>query len=70
MQLVDNWQRIALRSHSMWAQYLALIVLLTPEALFLLLGYDVASPRLWWLAGVALSAYGVAGRLINQGLSR
>ena len=70
MKLIDNWRRVALRSHSMWAQYLALIVLVTPEALFWLLGYDVASPRLWWLAGVALSAYGVAGRLVNQGLSR
>ena len=39
-----------------------------PEVLFWSLGYDVASPRLWWLAGVALSAYGVAGRLVNQGL--
>jgi hypothetical protein len=54
----------------MWAQYLALIVLLTPEVLFLALGYDVASPRLWWGAGVALSAYGVAGRIVDQGLSR
>lgn len=70
MKLIDNWRRVALRSHSMWAQYLALIVLVMPEALFVLLGYDVASPRLWWSAGVFLSAYGVAGRLINQGLSR
>jgi len=70
IHLIPNWRRIALRSHSMWAGYLGLVALVLPEALFWALGHDVASPRLWWLAGVALVAYGLAGRLIDQGLSR
>lgn len=70
MKLVPNWRRVALRSHSMWAGYLGLLALISPEALFLALDYDVASPRLWWGAGVSLLAYGLAGRLIDQGLSK
>ena len=68
MKLINNWKRVALRSHSMWAQYLALVCLVAPEAAFVLLGYDVASPRLWWSLGVVLSLYGVIGRIKDQGL--
>ena len=70
MKLISNWRRVALRSHSMWAGYLGLLSLLLPEALYLALGHDVASPRLWWLAGVLLVAYGLLGRLKYQGLDR
>lgn len=66
MRLVKNAGEIARRSHSMRAFYLSLLALLTPELLFLLLGYDVVSPRLWWLIGVALLIYGIVGRLVDQ----
>ena len=65
--IIPNWRQVALRSHSMWAGYLGLAALVAPEGLYLLLGHDVASPRLWWLLGVLLVAYGLLGRLKNQG---
>ena len=68
--MIENWKAVALRSHSMWAQYLALICLIAPEAAFILMGYDVASPRMWWTLGVLLSLYGVVGRLKKQGLTQ
>lgn len=68
MKLINNWKAVAMRSHSMWAQYLALACLVTPEVAFVALGYDVASPRLWWSLGVLLSLYGVIGRIKDQGL--
>lgn len=70
MKTIPNWKRVAMRSHSMWAQYLALVCLVAPELAFVTLGYDVASPRLWWSLGVVLSIYGVIGRIVNQGLVR
>ena len=68
--MIENWKAVALRSHSMWAQYLARICLIAPEAAFILMGYDVASPRMWWTLGVLLSLYGVVGRLKKQGLTQ
>ena len=68
--MIENWKAIALRSHSMWAQYLAVVVLLLPEIWYFTAGYDVASPRFWWSLGIALSIYGVIGRLRNQGLTK
>ena len=70
MKLICNWKAVALRSHSMLAQYLSLTCLLVPEALFLWLEYDVASPRLWWLLAVCFAVYGIFGRLKDQGLSK
>lgn len=69
MKLVKNAKRIALRSHSMWAGYLGMVALIAPEALYLALGYDVAAPRLWWLLGLLLVAYGLVGRLKAQGIN-
>lgn len=70
MKLVKNWRAVALKSHSMWAQYLALVCLIGPEVAFAVLGYDVAAPRLWWGLAVALSVYGIIGRIKDQGLAR
>ncbi len=67
MKLVPNARRIALRSHSMWAGYLGLLCLVLPEALFWLFGRDT-DPRLWWISGVVLVAYGLIGRLKDQGI--
>jgi lysozyme len=69
MKLVPNARRIALRSHSMWAGYLGLLCLVLPEALFWLFGRDT-NPRLWWILGVALVAYGLIGRVKDQGIDR
>ena len=68
MRLIPNARKVALHSHSMRAQWAGLAVLIAPEVLFLALGYDVSSPRLWWAAGVGLIAYGLIGRLIDQGI--
>jgi lysozyme len=68
MKLIKNARRVALRSHSMWAGYLGLAVLVAPEVLYAALGYDVASPRLWWGMGVLLVTYGLLGRVKDQGI--
>lgn len=67
MKLVQNWRRIAARSHSMWAFYLSLLALLLPDAIYLLAGIDT-NPRLWWSVGVLLLAYGIFGRLKAQNI--
>jgi lysozyme len=70
MKLIHNAKAIALRSHSMWAQYLAGVVLLAPEAHYWVMGYDVASPALWWFLGLFLVFYGIIGRIKDQGLTK
>lgn len=69
MKLIPNWQRVAARAHSMWAQYLALVVLLVPEIVFAVWGVDT-NPRLWWWLAIALVAYGIIGRIKDQGIDR
>lgn len=68
--LIDNWRTVALRAHSMWAQYLGLVFLVLPELLYLALGYDVAAPRFWFWLGCALILYGIIGRLKYQGIDK
>lgn len=70
MKLIPNARKIALHSHSMRAQWAGLAVLMLPEVLYMFLGYDVASPRLWWGLGVGLIFYGLVGRVVDQGLSK
>lgn len=67
MKLVPNAGRIALHSHSMWAGYLGLLCLVLPEALFFFFERDT-DPRLWWISGVVLVAYGLLGRVKDQGI--
>jgi len=66
MRLIPKACRVALRSYSMWANYLGLACLLAPEAIYLAAGVDT-SPRAWWIAGVVLVFAGGIGRLIDQG---
>lgn len=68
MKLVKNWQRIALRSHSMWAGYLGVLGLTMPELLYLVTGTDTASPQLWWFMGITFVIYGLIGRIKDQGI--
>lgn len=67
MKLIPNWKRIAARSHSMWAFYLSLAALVLPELIFAIWTVDT-NPRLWWFVGVTLLAYGIWGRLKDQGI--
>jgi lysozyme len=70
MKLIPKWEAVVMRSHSMRAQYLSLACLIGPEVAFWLLGYDVASPRLWWGLAVVFSLYGIFGRIKDQGLAQ
>ena len=69
MRLVKNARSICLRSYSMWANYLGIAALVAPETIYVMTGHDT-SPRLWWVAGVALILFGIVGRLIDQGMTR
>lgn len=69
MKPVKNAKRIALRSYSMWANYLGIAALIAPELIFVIWGVDT-NPRLWWISGLALILFGIAGRLIDQGMTR
>ena len=66
MKLIPNWRAVALYSISMWCFYLSVLCLVLPEILFLAIGYDVASPRLWWGFGLLFALGGGFGRLIKQ----
>ena len=70
MAMIKNAKAVALRSHSMWAFYLGVIAFNMPDILFLSLGYDVASPRLWSVIGNVLFVYGIIGRLKDQGIEK
>lgn len=67
MKLVPNWKRLALRAHSMWANWLGLACLVAPEIIFYLTGRDM-NPRLLWITGIGLIVYGLLGRLLDQGV--
>lgn len=69
MKPVKDARRIALRAHSMWANYLGILCLVAPEVIFWLWGIDT-NPRIWWIAGIALIVYGIAGRMIDQNITR
>lgn len=69
MTLVPNAKRIALKAHSMWANYLGIACLVIPELLFVTTGRDL-NPRWLWIVGILLILYGIGGRLKDQGISR
>ena len=69
MKLVKDAGRIATRAHSMWANYLGILCLIAPEAIYLAFERDT-NPRLWWIAGIVLIVYGIIGRLKDQGITR
>lgn len=66
MQLIDDWKWVALRSHSERANLLGILILIFPEAWYLFMEYDLASPRLWWFLGIGLLIYGYVFRLVKQ----
>lgn len=67
MKLIPNWKAIALKSHSMWAIYLGIALLVVPELIFVFLGLDLNPYILGRLALLAF-AYGIVGRIVSQGI--
>ncbi len=69
MKLVDNWKPVLIRAHSMWANYLGILCLLVPEAIYMIFEIDT-NPRIWWFLGIGLIIYGIIGRVKNQGIDQ
>lgn len=67
MQIIHNARRVALRSYSMWANYLGIIAILAPDAIYLATERDT-NPHMWVLIGLGLIIAGIVGRLISQGI--
>lgn len=67
MKTVPNAKNIALKSISMWANYLGIVCLLAPEIIYLVAERDT-DPRIWFWGGLGLILVGIVGRLIDQGL--
>jgi len=67
MKLIPNWKDVVLYSHSMWANYLGIGAILTPEMLYLMLQVDT-DPRIWFALGVMFLLYGLLGRIKDQGI--
>ena len=65
MQIITDARRVALRSYSMWANYLGILALILPEVIYAVWQRDT-DPRLWWFSGLALILFGTIGRLIEQ----
>jgi len=69
MKLVDNWQAILLRSHSMWAVYLGIALLGVPEGLFWIFERQFMNPYVTGFGGLGLMIYGGLGRIVDQELA-
>lgn len=67
-RFVADWRRVVLLSFSFWMQAAGLAVLVLPELRFRLTGDDYNPYVAWWL-GVLLLLFGLAGRVLQQGLS-
>jgi GH24 family phage-related lysozyme (muramidase) len=69
MRLIENWKSVSLKAWSMWANYLGVGAIVTPEMIYVLWSIDT-SPRIWWFFGIAFLALGIVGRLLDQGIDR
>ena len=67
--LTENAKQIALRSYSMWANYLGIAALITPELIYWIWQIDT-NPRIWWILGMVLIVAGIVGRVVSQGIAR
>lgn len=65
MKLIPQAKTVALRSFSMWANYLGILCLVAPEIIYWLFERDT-NPRFWWISGLVLILGGIIGRLIDQ----
>lgn len=67
MNFVSNWKSIAVRAHSMWANYLGLFALFMCDIIFVTTGRDT-DPAMWiWISAIFI-IYAILGRLISQGI--
>lgn len=66
MRLISNWKTVALKSFSMWAAFLTLLWLLTPEVIFALTGRDM-NPVLVWGVALVIALANPILRLLDQG---
>lgn len=63
--LIPEAKRVALKSYSLWANYIGIAVLIVPEAIYWQWQIDL-NPRTLWFLGVGLILFGTVGRLIVQ----
>ena len=70
MKLVKNARQVMLRSWSLWANRMGILVLVLPEVWFLAAGYDAISPAARWVGGLGLMALAEVLRYLDQGLRR
>lgn len=68
MKIVSDWRRVVSLSLSFWMQVAGLLVLIVPELWFRWTGQDYDPFFAWWL-GLLFLVAGVAGRLLQQGVS-
>jgi GH24 family phage-related lysozyme (muramidase) len=68
MRLVSDWRRVVLLSLSFWMQVAGLLVLILPEIWFRWTGQDYNPIFAWW-SGTLFLVAGLAGRLLQQGVS-
>lgn len=67
MNLVPNWKSILLRGHSSWSIYLGIATLFMSDLIWLVFERDT-DPRYWIVLSFVLLAYGLIGRVLNQGV--
>lgn len=67
MKLINNWRGVALRSFSMWANYLGIACLVAPEIIYIVSEVDT-NPRIWWVGGLVLIVGGIIGRVLDQAI--
>ena len=69
MHLVPNARAVAMRSYSMWANYLGIVAILAPDAIYLATERDT-NPHMWLFIGLGLILAGIVGRMVSQGIAR
>ena len=69
MKMVPDAKTVALKSYSMWANYLGIVAIMAPELIYWIWQIDT-NPRIWWILGMVLIVAGIAGRVISQNIAR
>ena len=69
MKMIPDAKTVALKSYSMWANYLGIAAIMAPDAIYRSTGRDT-SPHMWLAIGLGLIIAGIAGRLVSQGIAR
>ena len=53
----------------MWANYLGIVAILAPDAIYLTTERDT-NPHMWLFIGLGLIVAGIVGRMVSQGIAR